>query len=422
MNKLIFCIIFCIILVSFIANPAPVSIEIEDLILMALPCLICVLCLAITTYYIVYSVEYDLFIAMILYGGYLLLSILMGFLHGVPFLNVLRASGPYINFFPLLAIGLLPARILNPWWIASILIMIGTLQAGYQLYLYLDQANHMVDTWDVLRGRITLIDPRATLPIVLSAAILPFAFFSSKQTYSKQSIFINVVCAFFILFGFFGGMVTLTRSIVLSIFFGWFLFIFLFIYYQSKQDKVLLKKSFNKILFYGLLVIITFIFISIIPKIYLLEQGLLARFYHSSSFSTSGDYSNGRIHDEWIPALTVWMNSDIISIFFGIGAGNTFMVATGEERSYVHNLLIYSLVYGGFFGLFTCVWLYVTAFKTLIIRAFETQQIVYLSLAALLGSIFFYGQLFAVHKGLAFNAMLFLILALALHRRAARIN
>ena len=98
----------------------------------------------------------------------------------------------------------------------------------------------------------------------------------------------------------------------------------------------------------------------------------------------------------------------------GLARGNTFTVATGEERTYIHNLFIYSLVYGGFFGLFACIWLYFTVFKTLIIRALQTKQTIYLGFAALLGSIFFYSQLFAVHKGLAFNAMLFLIITLAL--------
>jgi hypothetical protein len=151
-----------------------------------------------------------------------------------------------------------------------------------------------------------------------------------------------------------------------------------------------------------------------IPQIDKLEQGLIARFFnHSLSLGTS-DYSNGRLFDEWLPALSTWADSGLIGWFFGIGAGNTFNVASGEERTYIHNLSIYSLVYGGFFGLFACLWLYYTIFKTLIVRAFQTHQTIYLSFAALLISIFVYGQFFAVHKGLAFNAMLFMIIGIAL--------
>jgi hypothetical protein len=396
-------------LVSFLANPAPLTIEIDDLILIALPFFLCILCLVVTTNY---KVEFNLLIAIMLYCSYLMISILVGLLHGVPILNVLRAIGPYINFFPLLAISLLPLRLINPWIIALTLITIGTLQAGYQIYLYFSHSSGVMDTLGILRGRITLIDPRATLPIVLSPAILPFAFLSKIHSPSKMTFIFKSIAVCLILLGLFGGIVTLTRSIVLSIFVGWILFIILHAYQQVSQNKISFSNSAGKFISYGMLFIMIFMCISMIPKIHMLEQGLLARF-DSSSFNTS-DYSNGRIYDEWIPALHFWMNSDSISLFFGIGAGNTFTVATGEERSYIHNLMIYSLVYGGFFGLLTCLWLYITVFKTLVARAFQTHQTVYLGLAALLGSIFFYGQLFAVHKGLAFNAMLFLIIALAL--------
>lgn len=416
MSKTILFIIFCIMLVSFLANPAPVTIEIEDLILIALPFLLSILCLAATAQYTICRVEYDLLIAIMLYCSYLSLSVLIGFLHSIPILNVLRAIGPYFNFFPLLIISLLPPRVINPWMIALILISVGALQASYQLYLYFTHSSSVLDTLDVLKGRITLIDPRATLPIVLSAAILPFAFLVKAHPSPKMAFLIKSVSVSLILLGLFGGIVTLTRSIVLSIFFGWLLFIILYTYQQLHQNKIAFSHSAIKLIAYMLFFIVLFTLISMIPKIHMLEQGLLARFYHTSSSGASADYSNGRIYDEWMPALNVWMNSDIVSLFFGIGAGNTFTVTSGEERTYIHNLLIYSLVYGGFFGLIACIGLYIVAFKTLVVRAFQTRQAIYLSLAALLGSVFFYGQLFAVHKGLAFNAMLFIILSLALYQ------
>lgn len=409
-NKIVLFTIFVIVLTTLLANPAPVSLEIEDLLLIALPGFLLMLTLAVTTHYIVSNVECDLILAILFYCFYLTVSILIGFIHNVPILNVLRAIGPYLDFVPLIAIAMLPTRSINPWLVAVILISVGALQACFQLYLYFTHSVGIVDTQSVLRGRITLINPRATLPIVLAATVLPLAFLASIQVHSSREVAIKSIAAFLVMLGLFGGIVTLTRSILLSILAGWFLFFILYLHQQYRTQNRLFSPS---ALRFALIFICLFCLISFIPKIQMLEQGLLARFY-SASFSHASDYSNGRIHEEWIPALSTWSNSGLLGWLFGIGAGHTFIVANGEERAYIHNLLIYSLVYGGLTGLAACILLYATAFKTLIIRASETQQLIYLAMAALLGSLFFYGQLFAVHKGLAFNAMLFLLLAIAL--------
>ena len=219
--------------------------------------------------------------------------------------------------------------------------------------------------------------------------------------------------------GLFAGAATLTRSIIIAMIIGWVTFIILYLHYQLHIAPHSLKKLIKHFCLYMTAICVAILLISLIPKIHSLEQGLLSRFlYHPSS--TSIDYSNGRIYDEWIPALTAWTNSDMLGLIFGIGAGTTFTVATGEERTYIHNLVIYSLVYGGIYGLLSCLWLYFTIFKTLIYRASQASQIIYLGFAALLASIFAYAQLFAVHKGLAFNAMLFLMIALALSQPVSR--
>lgn len=401
--------IFFIILVTFLVNPAPLSFELADLILIALPCFLGLFSLVTMTIYTIHKTEYDLLIAIMLYLSYLLFSVLLGLLQGIPILNILRSIGPYLNFFPLLLISLHPIRLLGPWSIGAILIMIGMMQAGYQIFLYFTHSNTVENILDVLRGRITLIDPRTTLPIVLSVAILPIVFLSNKESSFLLKLF--AVCL--MLLGFFAGIVTLTRAIILSIIVGWLAFIILYLYYQTRLNLLSFSHWFRRFCIYITLLIIGILLISKIESIHMLARGLLARFYHGGA-NVAADYSNGRIYDEWIPALNTWMNSGSLSLFFGIGAGNTFTVATGEERTYIHNLFLYSLVYGGLYGCFTCLWLYFTVFKTLVIRAFQTHQLIYLGFAALLSSIFFYGQLFAVHKGLAFNAMLFLIMTLAL--------
>lgn len=409
MSRIIGLMVFIIMLVTLLANPAPSSIEIADLILIITPCFLAFLSLTAINNFKIYRPECDLLIAIILYLSYLLFSVLLGFINGVPMLNALRSLGPYINFYPLLCMGMLPIRLMNPWMIGSILIMIGSLQASYHIYLFFTHTYGEVDTLDILRGRITLIEPRTTLPIILSTTVLSMAILSYK------SWLLKLLAAFLMLFGLFAGAATLTRSIIISIMIGWLSLIILYFYKQCQVKSFSFKLIFSRFCLYFSLFVATVSIISIIPKVHMLEQGILARFYYNHmSTTSSSDYSNGRLYDEWIPALNAWADSGLISLFFGIGAGNTFKIVSGEERTYIHNLVIYDLVYGGFYGLFASLWLYFTVFKTLIIRALQSDQLIYLAFAALLVSIFTYAQLFAVHKGLAFNAMLFLIISLAL--------
>ena len=421
MRILIFSIIFCIVLVSFLASPAPLFIEVSDVILIVLPCILAVLSLTATTHYTLHKTEYSLFVAIMFYLSYLLLSILIALLHGVPFLNILRAIGPYLNFFPLLFICLLPNYLLTIGSISFVLIFVGSVQAIYQIYVYAIHSHEVVNTLGVLINRITLVEPRTTLPIVLSITVLPLALLTSKnRTLIKHSL-LQFVAVCLILLGIVAGAVTLTRSIILSILFGWLTFIVLYLYQQTLLNRSYFFKVFKKMLLCFILLIGCIIVLSSFEKIQLIEQGLLSRFYQSEIVGDP-DYSNGRIYDEWIPALNRWLNSGILGLFFGIGAGSSFTIASGEERTYIHNLCIYNLVYGGLYGLLAYLFLYYTIFKTLLYRAWQTNQTLYIAAAALFSSIFFYGQLFAVHKGLAFNVMLFLMMVIALHQPKIKTN
>ncbi len=414
MGKIISFTIFCIIFVTLVANPAPVSIEVEDLILIALPFFLGLLALASMKSYRLYLPERNLLIAICLYLSYLLISIFISLVHGVPLLNALRSLGPYINFFPLIFIGLLPTRLYSPWILAMTLIAVGAMQAGYQVYLYLQHSMGHAGVMDVLRSRITLVESRTTLPIVLSTTILPLVLLAYPQKKTK------LLALSLILFGLFAGVATLTRSIVIAIVAGWLTFSVLYFYQASRSPAFSLANASKYFVIYLIMMIGMLLILSLIPSVHLLEQAIWSRFsYHAAS---GADYSNGRLYDEWLPALQTWSHSGVISILFGMGAGSTFTVASGEERTYIHNLIIYSLVYGGIYGLFCCLWLYFTVFKTLVLRAIQAQQTIYLGFAALLASIFTYAQLFAVHKGLAFNAMLFCIITLALSQPLQDIN
>lgn len=407
-KNILLLILFAIVFISLLANPAPVTIEVFDFILIFLSMILGIFSIPMADIYKVNKIEYNLIVAIIFYLSYLLLSGLIGILNSVPLFTVLRSVGPYINFFPLILIGFLPKKIINATSIATMLIFVGVLQAAYLFYLYFSYTSQSQTIINVLTNRITFLDKRTTLPLLLSVVILPVTYMVRSQSILRTVLFASLV-----LFGILGAILTLTRSIILSIFFGWFVLIIIYLYFQNKVNHVSLvissRKLFLCIFYFGMILVL----ISFIPKVNIIETGLVSRFYdHASSDGT--DYTNGRLYDEWLPALTTWFNAGWISRLFGIGAGHSFVVLNGEERTYIHNLCIYSLVYGGFYGLFTCLWLYISVFNALIIRAFETRDAIYLAFSTLLASMFVYAQFFAVHKGLAFNVMLFLMIALAL--------
>jgi hypothetical protein len=394
-------------LVSLLANPVPVTIELADIALIILPLLLFGFTLYFIPQYKMHAIEVDLFIAIILYVSYLLISMLMGLLNDVDFLDVLRSVGPYINFVPLLSIVSFSKK-LNVVYIAIILIVIGMLQAFYLFFLYFTHAINAQNTLNVLINRITLLDPHTTLPLVLVLVTLPLAFIINQKKWIKcLAITLFVV-------GIIASASTLTRSLIIASFLGIIVFIVLHTYQNAKILKVNFLAHLLKVIPGLLYFIIIYYALLTIPQIHNLEQGLMARFLNNTGVGSLPDYSNGRLFDEWLPALSKWVNNDFLGWFFGMGAGHTFTVTGGENRAYIHNLSIYSLVYGGFFGLFACLWLYFTVFRTLVIRAYQTQKTIYLAFAALLISIFTYGQFFAVHKGLAFNAMFYMIIVIAL--------
>ncbi len=411
MHIIIFVVLFLLVLSSFLANPAPLSLELLDLVLIFLPCLLAFLSMVLAKTYQLYRLEANLILAIILYLSYLLISALIGILQGLPILNVARSIGPYLNFFPLLLLGFLPKKVMRPKTLSFILISVGLIQIGYLSYLYGGQATAIHNTTAVLVKRITILDQRTTVPFLLAVPILPLILLFQAQTSAKKNWLLKLLALALMMLGLFAGMLTLTRAIFLSILFGWLVFALLYIHGQRQAGHFSVLTVVKKLSLYLPLFLVLLALLSMIPQIQLIESGLFARF---TSAAGSADYSDGRIYDEWLPALSNWANSDIVNILFGIGAGNSFTVLSGEERTYIHNLALYSLVYGGFFGLFACCWLYFTTFKTLLTRASETQNTNYLAYAALLASLFFYGQLFAVHKSLTFNIMLFLIMGLAL--------
>jgi len=410
MKSMLTIALFLVLLLCFLANPAPLSIELADIVLVLLSCTIGMAGLAFVRVYAIGRPEAVLLVALVWYLAWLLLSTLAGLLQGVPLLNVLRSTGPYASFFPLIFAGFIPAKNFCPKTLVRLFVIAGLIQSAWLVWLYVSHAGHSGTTAEVLRSRITLKDPRTTLPLLLSAAIFPMLLVFSAN--SKKIML--PVAGGLVMFAFFSGILTLTRAIVLAILMGWMILAVLNLYYAEPSVHGQRNALINRLIVRIFCLVAALWAISNIPAIHVTEKGLMARFFQSSASGARQDYTDGRLFDEWVPALSKWKNSGPAGIIFGIGAGNSFTVLTGEERTYIHNLCIYTLVYGGIFGLTGCILLYVALFKTLLLRAAQTRDPLWLGCAALLASLLFYAQLFAVHKGLAFNAMLFMMVAIAL--------
>lgn len=414
MKAVFFVVLFVSVSLTLLADPAPATLEITDVLLLGMALVTAVLSLFAARRYPIGQTERQIISAVIFYISYLLFSALMGFLQGVPVMGVFRSVGPYLGFVPLIAVGFLPEKTLNPRMIAIIFIMVGLMQVCYLSELYFSHGGHGT-TLSVLRNRITFKDQRTTLPLMLSVAILPLMFVSGRQLSGiKQTLMAAGVMAL-LMVGLFAGVITLTRAIFLSIVAGWLAFFAASLWQRSCDRRFKASVFFNRLFSAFAFAALVLMLVSFIPRIQLLESGLFARFFNHAGLGHV-DYTNGRLYDEWIPALTTWINSGPLGWVLGVGAGNAFTVLSGEERTYIHNLSIYSLVFGGLYGFFATLFLYYILFKSLLVRAVQTQNSVYTGMFALLFSLYFYGQLFAVHKGLAFNEMLFLITGLTLIR------
>ncbi len=127
-----------------------------------------------------------------------------------------------------------------------------------------------------------------------------------------------------------------------------------------------------------------------------------------------GAVENGRIFDEWLPAINHYMTLSIFEKLLGAGNGTSFRTEKNEKRRYIHNIFIYSLVYFGFFGLLGILFIYGYTFISLLIRFRRTGQHAYLGLVGLLSGLLCYSQFFVCFKSLPYNLILATIFAFAL--------
>lgn len=127
---------------------------------------------------------------------------------------------------------------------------------------------------------------------------------------------------------------------------------------------------------------------------------------------------NGRIYEEYLPALARWHGGDMTTWIWGILPGDNFLTHGGQQRTYLHNVVLYFLVFHGLTGLLILGILYMFVLKTLhtcASRGPVAHQAVAISILSLLIAITVHALFFSVHKSLGYNAMLAAIIGISVN-------
>lgn len=111
---------------------------------------------------------------LVAFVGSVALSGAVGALSGSSALALVRSLTPYLSMAMLLPLVFARKQLaINPLILLGALCCAGGVQALYHLILYINSAPDFTSSLDVLTKRITLLDPRTTIPLVFGAAIVP---------------------------------------------------------------------------------------------------------------------------------------------------------------------------------------------------------------------------------------------------------
>lgn len=345
---------------------------------------------------------------LVVVGGWCLSqlgALALGVVQGAAPAAAVRAAAPYLVFLPLAVAG--------PWLAEGTqratvraLVAGGLAHAIFLVALFATGVQDILDLRAVFLGRTTLLDARTTVPLFLASAILPLAWLGRGRPA------LRVLALGLVLFSAAGALTTQTRSQLLAMAAGGLVFLpFATVHRARWTGRPLRAAARRMALAVVLLAGLGATAVATVPSLRVLASAVALR--------TRSDQDNGRLANEWVPAVRQ-VSATPAALALGIGAGHPFITAEGEERTYVHNLGIYSLVYGGVLGVVATALLYLTAGVLLARRAWREDGLESAALLALLAALAVYAQFFAVHKLLSYNLMLALIVQAAVPPVAGR--
>ena len=233
------------------------------------------------------------------------------------------------------------------------------------------------------------------MPLVLAGAILPWTMLSGASGWGAR-LLIVVAAGTAVL----GAAATLTRSMILAAFLGVGGVVFLLRVHSVARLVPLAVAIRRGAILVGVLAAVAAGVVAITPPLRALTVAVITR------AQTVGD--GGRIDDEWSPAMAMLGGGGVPAVMLGVGSGQTFVTGEGEARTYVHNLVVYSLLYSGVPG--AAMWLlgYLVLTAELFRRGWREARPELLGGSVMVAAMFVYGQFFAVHKLFSYNLMLML--------------
>lgn len=326
------------------------------------------------------------------FGIPVVLSTILGAAHGVPAGAILRAVLPYVAFLPVILLGFIVGDRPRLALVTLPLLLAGVAQSAYLLWLFFARVPDPTDVGSVWIWRTTLIDPRTTLPLLLAPAAIPLAWRLSRWP-------ARVAGALLVSLALAAALSTQTRSQVLAVLATILGGIALRVASRLRASGERWGRiGVRAVARAGLGLVVAAAVLLAVPQTRALLGALVLR--------SQSDADTGRIADEWVPALNAVAMDGPVGLVAGIGAGESFVTAGGESRTYVHNLLLYGLVYFGAPGLASLLLGYLLLVAGLLRRGFRAGDLRYLALAAMVGGMFLYAQFFAVHKLFSYNLML----------------
>lgn len=326
-----------------------------------------------------------------------LVSVIVGAIQGIPLVAVLRSALPYAAFLPVALLGLLIGPQPRLSVITGPLLLAGGIHAAYLFGLFLLRVPKPTDLRSVFLARITFLDPRTTLPLILGAAMLALGGLTRARRWGMRLVWV-----FLLLLAIGGAVATQTRSQLLALIAGIVAFGLFFATWRSREGGQRWLASYGRgLLLVGLGLAVVIALLLVIPQTRALLQALVLRSQISAD--------TGRIGDEWVPALNTLLDQGIPGLLGGIGAGQSFITLSGEERTYIHNFVLQAVVYFGVPGLCLLLLAYAVLIVGLYRRGARSGDTRYFALGALLVSLLVYAQFFAVHKLFSFNLMVLLV-------------
>jgi len=348
------------------------------------------------------------------YLSVLAYGMIMGWYHN-NFYMMSQASFNFLIFLPLCALPLLfkdattYKKYANFWLLLAGLSLIFLI-----IYVWVK--------YDFTTIRLTNYDIRTTYPWLLTTIILPAALLYKYPKHSFKFLWLLLIISSFIAI-----VLTNTRTYLCSAVLG---FGFVSFYYFRKK----LHRS-NVIIYSVIIIGSTLVLLVSEPHLRHISYNGLNRLTFSyfnlkqakplptstaMPLNTNADwldtldnFSNGRLENEWASAYQRWQQASLVEKFLGIGIGSTFKTHQGESQNYIHNILLYCLVYYGILGTFLCLLFYWRLVQSLWRLASVSDSARVVGMLGLLLALLAFAQLFPIYNLLPFNLSLSIIISFA---------